>query len=85
MFDLVYARLSLHYNPVEELNSIFKEIKRILVPEGIFWYAAKTRYDSLKTDKTILSASIWKDLSTKYFKIISFNELNGILYDTAAT
>lgn len=77
-FDLVYSRLGLHYFTLNELDNIFKEISRITSKYVVF--SIKT-LDDIKTGKVILTKETWKDITEKYFNIISFEEKSGILYD----
>jgi len=46
-FDIVYARLSLHYFTDELTKHIFKEISRVLKPNGLLCFMCKTTKDSL--------------------------------------
>lgn len=44
-FDLVYARLSLHYFSSEVTRRIFAEVHRVLVPGGLFVFMCKSTHD----------------------------------------
>ena len=46
-FDVVYARLSLHYFTDEVTKKVFKEIKRVLRPNGLLAFVCKTTDDPL--------------------------------------
>jgi ubiquinone/menaquinone biosynthesis C-methylase UbiE len=46
-FDVVYARLSLHYFSDEITQQIFKEIHRILRPDGLLCFICKSTDDPL--------------------------------------
>lgn len=46
-FDIVYARLSLHYFTNEETRSIFDEIHRMLKPNGLLCFVCKSISDPL--------------------------------------
>lgn len=46
-FDVVYARLSLHYFHDENTRKIFKEIHRILKPNGPLYFICKSTKDPL--------------------------------------
>jgi len=46
-FDAAYARLSLHYFIDAQTEEIFKEIHRILKPEGFLCFACKSTKDPL--------------------------------------
>ncbi len=44
-FDVVYARLSLHYFQREELERIFEQISRVLVPGGRLCFMVRSKKD----------------------------------------
>lgn len=46
-FDVVYARLSLHYFSNEETRRIFDEIHRVLTPNGLLAFLCKSTRDPL--------------------------------------
>lgn len=46
-FDMVYARLSLHYFPDKTTCEIFKEIKRVLKPGGSLRFMCKATNDAI--------------------------------------
>lgn len=46
-FDVVYARLSLHYFPDELMRQIFAEIHRVLTPGGKLFFMCKSTEDSI--------------------------------------
>jgi SAM-dependent methyltransferase len=46
-FDLVYARLSLHYFPDAQTRAIFREVQRLLAPGGLFAFMCKSPADPL--------------------------------------
>lgn len=46
-FDVVYARLSLHYFSNEATKAIFKELHRILKPNGYLCFICKSTHDPL--------------------------------------
>ncbi len=46
-FDIVYARLSLHYFTDETTRSIFREIARVLRPGGILCFMCKSTDDHI--------------------------------------
>lgn len=46
-FDVVYARLSLHYFPDDVTQKIFKEIKRVLKPGGVLHFMCKSTSDGI--------------------------------------
>ena len=74
-FDVVYARLSIHYFTDKVTERIFKEIKRILKPGGIFCACCKSIKDPLygkgkmiEKDMYVLDGHIRHFFSEKYFK-----------------
>jgi ubiquinone/menaquinone biosynthesis C-methylase UbiE len=46
-FNVVYARLSLHYFPDQTTRAIFKEIARVLQPGGMLCFMCKGTEDSI--------------------------------------
>ncbi|MFC1806826.1 methyltransferase domain-containing protein [Candidatus Omnitrophota bacterium] len=44
-FDVVYARLSLHYLDRENLERVFELVKELLVPGGRFYFVVKSQKD----------------------------------------
>lgn len=46
-FDVVYARLSLHYFPDSITRVIFKEIERVLKPGGVLHFMCKSTSDGI--------------------------------------
>ncbi len=46
-FDVVYARLSLHYFPDSVTQAIFKEIERVLKPGGMLHFMCKGTNDGI--------------------------------------
>jgi SAM-dependent methyltransferase len=47
VFDVVYARLSLHYFPDPVTRDIFREIHRVLRPGGMVLFSCRSVYDPL--------------------------------------
>lgn len=81
-FDLVYARLSLHYFTKEELIKIFSEIRRI--SKGVL-FTVKVKDDNLKTGKLIHSEDFWKEITETFFEIKIFEIKSGKLYGENST
>jgi ubiquinone/menaquinone biosynthesis C-methylase UbiE len=46
-FDVVYARLSLHYFPDSITRTIFEEIERVLKPGGVLHFMCKSTSDGI--------------------------------------
>ncbi len=46
-FDVIYARLSLHYFNDETTRKIFKELARVLKPDGLLCFVCKSTNDPL--------------------------------------
>ena len=46
-FDVIYARLSLHYFPDQATHAIFKEIARVLKPGGVLCFMCKGTEDPI--------------------------------------
>ncbi|MFW6243143.1 MAG: class I SAM-dependent methyltransferase, partial [bacterium] len=82
-FDLVYSRLGLHYFNEEELNSIFKELKRI---SNSILLTVKIMEDEnfYKSKKIILSVDNWENIINRYFNIEMLNVKYGELYGKEA-
>lgn len=75
-FDVVYARLSLHYFRDQVTRQIFQEIHRILKPGGLLCFMCKSRKDPLygvgiaiETDMYEKDAHIRHFFSEDYAKI----------------
>ena len=95
-FDLVYARLSLHYFTDKMTRSIINEVYRILKPNGLFCFLCKSIKDPLygqgnkvETDvyefnnhiRHFFSETYLKDLLNKNFKIIKIESGKENFYD----
>ncbi len=94
-FDLVYARLSLHYFDDETTRAVFEEIHRTLSNDGRLFFACKSTNDPLygkgevlDEDTYSINGHIRHFFSTKYcqslcqdlFSIDSIEEIKGNLY-----
>lgn len=76
-FDLVYSRLGLHYFTKEELNEIFREIRRI---GKKLLMSVKIQNDNIKTNKIILTPGEWKEIISNFFEIEDVKIREGKLY-----
>lgn len=77
-FDLIYSRLGLHYFTEDKLYGIFGELERMTKKYLVF--TVKTVND-IQTGKVILTPNKWREITERYFNIISFEEKSGMLYD----
>lgn len=77
-FDLIYSRLGLHYFTEEVLDRIFSELKRMTKKYLVF--SVKTVND-IQTGKIILTSDKWREITERYFDVVSFEEKSGMLYD----
>lgn len=59
-FDVVYARLSLHYFKDEVTQNIFKEIYRVLKPNGLLCFICKSVNDPLYGQGKQLEADMFE-------------------------
>jgi SAM-dependent methyltransferase len=83
-FDVIYARLSLHYFTESELNSIFSEIKRVLKVNSYFKFSVKTNDGGFNSNKIFHSSEAWTKICSQNFEIININYLKGLLYGEEA-
>lgn len=58
-FDLIYARLSLHYFQKNQLKNILSNIKNLLKPSGLFYFSVKISQDIENTGKILMSEDEW--------------------------
>jgi len=58
--DVVYARLSLHYFSDDVTSRIFREIHRLLVPDGLFVFLCKSTSDPLHGRGDALAANMFR-------------------------
>lgn len=94
-FDVVYARLSLHYFQDKTTKRIFEDIYRVLKPQGLVFFMCKSINDSLygKGNKIesdmfendghirhFFSESYTKNCLHNKFKIIKLEEKTDLLY-----
>lgn len=81
-FDLIYAKLSLHYFTKGELNKIFKELRRI---SHNILFTVKVQDDDFKTGKIIIPPHHWIGItSNNYGAEKSFYIKEGDLYGKPA-
>jgi uncharacterized UPF0146 family protein len=81
-FDLIYAKLSLHYFTPSELNKIFKEFKRI---SHNILFTVKVQEDDFKTGKVIMPPNHWIGIvNNNYGHEESFEIKSGELYGKPA-
>ncbi len=81
-FDLIYAKLSLHYFTKDELNKIFKELRRI---SHNILFTVKVQDDDFKTGKVIIPPHHWIGItSNNYGSEKSFHIKEGELYGKPA-
>jgi SAM-dependent methyltransferase len=81
-FDLIYAKLSLHYFTKDELNKIFKELRRI---SHNILFTVKVQDDDFKTGKIIIPPHHWIGItSNNYGSEKSFYIKEGDLYGKPA-
>lgn len=59
-FDVVYARLSLHYFIDEITRKIFNEIYRVLMPNGYFCFVCKSIEDPLYGDGELVEENVFQ-------------------------
>lgn len=59
-FDVVYARLSLHYFTNEQTSSIFREIRRVLKNGGTLHFMCKSVDDSIYGKGAMIEADMYE-------------------------
>jgi ubiquinone/menaquinone biosynthesis C-methylase UbiE len=98
-FDVVYARLSLHYFTDKVTQEVFTEIRRVLSKNGVLCFECKTVKDSaygkgeqIEPDMYSLVGHIRHFFSSDYvtnclknkFQIVKLEEGNEFMYDRDA-
>jgi len=81
-FDIVHAHLSLGYFTLEKTNEIFKEIRRVLRPNGAFVFKVKSDNDTRSFDKWTSiegEGNLYRDDRGKLQRLFSEHELRTIL------
>lgn len=74
-FNLVFARLALHYFKKEEIEKILFDINRILKDSGYLYIMVKcSDTGNLNTGKISYSSDDWLEMLSKKFEIVSSTE-----------
>lgn len=74
-FNLVFARLALHYFEKKDIERIFLDINRILKNNGYLYIMVKCSDTGvLNTGKNLYDSEEWSDMISKGFEIIEINE-----------
>lgn len=94
-FDVVYARLSLHYFTDSMTREIFQEIHRVLKPSGYLCFLCKSTNDKLYGEGIQIEKDMYernghvrhffsevyaKTLLEKYFKIVKIESGDKMIY-----
>lgn len=80
-FDLVFARLSLHYFSKESIKNILQNISEILKPNGVLFVMVKvTNVGIVETGKKSYTPDEWEEMISKCFNIEESNIENKIVY-----
>jgi SAM-dependent methyltransferase len=66
-FDLIYARLSLHYFPDSVMRNIFREMHRLLAPEGLLAFICKSTLDPLYGKGRLIERDMFEDHHVRHF------------------
>lgn len=66
-FDLVYARLSLHYFSNTTTREIFEEIKRVLKPGGLLGFVCKSNKDPLYGQGKMIEKDMYESDHVRHF------------------
>jgi ubiquinone/menaquinone biosynthesis C-methylase UbiE len=67
MFDIVFAKLSLHYFSKEKLYDIMNDINRILKTDGIFYIMIKiSNSGNINTNKKSYTKEEWENFITEF-------------------
>jgi len=73
VFDLIFARLSLHYFTDIELSNILKNISNMLKSDGIFFLMLKFESsNNLNTNKKFYTVEKWIKMLKNNFKILEY-------------
>ena len=74
-FDLVFARLSLHYFVMDEVVKVLSDINRILNDNGYLYILVKTsNTGNVITGKVSYDKETWLDVLSETFKIVYSKE-----------
>jgi ubiquinone/menaquinone biosynthesis C-methylase UbiE len=67
MFDIIFAKLSLHYFSKEKLYDIMNDINRILKTDGIFYFMIKiSNSGNINTNKKSYTKEEWENFITEF-------------------
>ena len=84
-FDIVFAKLSLHYFSKEKIYEIMNDIHRILKTDGVFYFMVKiSNSGNINTNKKSYSKEEWEDLISD-FNIIDETAENRKAYSFEKT
>jgi SAM-dependent methyltransferase len=97
-FDLVYARLSLHYFTDAVTRSIFRELHRLMVPDGILAFICRSNRDGRCGMGTQIEEYVFDYHHVRHFfsldytrqcleagfEVLSLEEVEGELYGRAS-
>lgn len=73
-FDIIFARLALHYFSKDSLSNIFGDIHRMLKTNGTFFIMVKiTNNGNLDTGKVQYTEDEWINLIDENFDIFNIN------------
>jgi len=74
-FDLIFARLSLHYFKKEDVDRILLDIFRMTKINGYFYVMVKcSNTGNLDTGKISYTSEEWLNMILKYFSLVSSKE-----------
>ena len=74
-FNLVFARLALHYFQREDIERVLLDINRILKSNGYFYIMVKcSNTGSLNTGKILYTPEEWKEMISNIFNIIEIDQ-----------
>jgi ubiquinone/menaquinone biosynthesis C-methylase UbiE len=74
-FNLVFARLAIHYFDKKSIDKILNDINRILKNNGYLYILVKiSNTGNLSTGKVSYSSDEWKEMVSEYFEIFDYKE-----------
>jgi len=74
-FDLIFARLALHYFKKEDVGKILLDINRITKDDGLLYIMVKcSKTGNVNTGKISYSQEEWSDMVSECFTILSIKE-----------
>jgi len=81
-FELVFARLALHYFNNNEIEKILIDIDRILKNDGYLYILVKcSNVEKIDSNKIIHNKNVWIDIVSNIFNIVEKNEKSETTYD----